>query len=193
VGLSNLLHRALKDIHLRSVGNEIVTHKTGLRLLLSSYRPREADLDQAVPQMEAILRNLTSMCNTLILDLGSGFRPYVHAMCQGSDHIVVVVEPIYPSNIIARSLVDELETRGITRHKMSVALLTRERTSLQLPWRQVTTDIGLEKAGIISPAPELAHQASQTGTPLIVLHPASLVSDQLHNLAEFITTYLQPL
>jgi MinD-like ATPase involved in chromosome partitioning or flagellar assembly len=193
VGLSNLLHRALKDIHLRSVGNEIVTHKTGLRLLLSSYRPRETDLEQAVPQMEAILRNLTSMCNTLILDLGSGFRPYLHAMCQGSDLILMVVEPIYPSNIIARALVDELETRGVTRHKMSAALVTRERTSLQLPWRQVTTDIGLEKAGIISPAPELAHQASQTGTPLIVLHPASLVSDQLHNLAEFITTYLQPL
>jgi pilus assembly protein CpaE len=192
VGISNLLSRSLKDIHLRSVDTEIVTHKTGLRLLLSSYRSREEELAQAVPQMEAIVRNLTSMCNTLILDLGAGIRPYTLALLQHADHIVLAVEPIYPTSTIARSLAEELERRGINRHKMSLALVTRERTSLQIPWRQVTSDIGVDKAVIVSPAAEKAHQASQTGTPLIVLHPASLVSDQLHKLAEHLTNFLDP-
>src|SRR3989304_7394048 len=44
LGLGHLLARALNDIHLRSVDGELVTHKSGVRLLLSSYRPRAPDM-----------------------------------------------------------------------------------------------------------------------------------------------------
>src|SRR3972149_3719548 len=53
IGLSNLLHRSMKDIHLRSVESELVNDRTGVRLLLGSPKPNEGDLDQAVAQMEA--------------------------------------------------------------------------------------------------------------------------------------------
>ena len=192
VGLSHLLTRSLKDIHLRSVDSEIISHKTGLRLLLSSFYPREGELEQAVPQMEAIVTNLTAMCTTIVLDMGSGIRPHTQAMLSNSDRIVLVVEPIYPTTVIAQTLIEELETRGIGRHKVSLALITRERTSLQVPWQQVSSDLGLELAGIISPAPEQAHQSSQSGTPLIVLHPAGLVTDQVHKLADHLSTFLLP-
>jgi hypothetical protein len=56
----------------------------------------------------------------------------------------------------------------------------------------VSSDLGLELAGIISPAPEQAHQSSQSGTPLIVLHPAGLVTDQIHKLADHLSTFLLP-
>src|SRR3990172_7689459 len=36
VGLSNLLTRSLKDIHLRSIDGELTAHRTGVRLLLAS-------------------------------------------------------------------------------------------------------------------------------------------------------------
>jgi pilus assembly protein CpaE len=192
LGISNLLTRSLKDIHLRSVDSEIITHKTGLRLLLSSYYPRDAELIQAVPQMEAVVTNLAAMCTTIVLDLGSGIRPHTHALLQRCDRIVLVVEPVYPSTMIGQTLIEELESRGIGRHKISLALITRERTSLQIPWQQVSGDLGLEMAGIVSPAPDQAHQASQNGTPLIVLHPAGLVSDQIHKLADHLSTFLLP-
>jgi MinD-like ATPase involved in chromosome partitioning or flagellar assembly len=190
IGLINLLTRSLKDIHLRSVDSEIISHKTGLRLLLSSSRPRDGELEQAIPQMEAVISNLAAMCTTVVLDLGPGLRPQTHPLLINCDLIIMVVEPIHPTNLIAQALVEELETRGVPRHKMNLALITRERTSLQIPWQQVTTDLGLELAGIISPAPEQAHQASQTGTPLIVLHPAGLVSDQIHKMADHIASLL---
>jgi DNA-binding response OmpR family regulator len=192
MGLSNLLSRSLKDIHLRSVDTEIFNHKTGLRILLSSSRPRDVELEQAIPQMETVVNNLTAMCTTVVLDLGSGLRPHSHALLTHCDRIILVVEPVYPTNIIGRTLVEELETRGIGRHKINLALVTKERTSLQIPWQQVANDLGLELAGMISPAPEQAHQASQTGTPLIVLHPAGLVSDQIHKMADLIATFLLP-
>lgn len=191
VGLGNLLGRSLKDIHLRSVDGELVNHKSGIRLLLSSPRPKETDLEQAVPQMEAIVGNLASMCTLVILDLGSGIRPYVVPLANLSDRLVLVSEPIYPSNAITRSLLEELQSSGIGRHKISLALVTRERTSMQIPWQQVAADLGLDMAGLVSPAPEQAHQASQNGTPLVLLHPDSLVSDQIRKLSEGLAAQLQ--
>jgi pilus assembly protein CpaE len=191
-GLGHLLSRSLKDIHLRSVEAELVAHKTGVRLLLAACRPKDSDLAQAVPQMEAVVRNLAVMCTTLLLDLGTGIRPYVKPILQFCDRVLLIVEPVHPTDTIARALIEDLQSSGIVRGKMALVLVTRERTSLQIPWRQIETDLGLPLAGIISPAPEQAHQASQGGTPLVILSPDSLVTDQIHKLAANIAGTLQP-
>jgi pilus assembly protein CpaE len=190
VGLGNLLSREMKDIHLRSVEAELVGDRTGLRLLLASPMPRETDLEHSVAQVEAVLTNLASLCNVVVLDLGDGLRPYVKPVLKTADRVIIVTEPLFPSTVLAKELVEDLEASGIGRHKIHLALVTRERTSLQQPWRQVASELGLELAGILSPAPEQAHQAAQGGRPLIVVHPESLVSDQIHKLAEHIATNL---
>jgi pilus assembly protein CpaE len=193
MGLGHLLARALKDIHLRSVDAELITHKSGVRFLLSSYRPKDADLEQAVPQLEAIVRNLTVMCTTLLLDLGSGVRPHVKPILQMSDRVLLVVEPVFPTPSLARALIDDLHGSGIDKSKMSLVLVLRDRTTLQIPWKQVETDLALPLAGIISPAPEQAHQASQGGSPVVIMHPDSLMADQLQKLAANIASgFLQP-
>jgi pilus assembly protein CpaE len=193
LGLGHLLARALKDIHLRSVDAELITHKTGVRLLLSSYRPRDTDMEQAVPQMEAIVRNLTVMCTTLLIDLGSGIRPHVKPVLQLCDRVLLVVEPVFPAPSIARALIDELHGSGISKSRMALVLVLRERTSLQIPWRQVESDLALPLAGIITPSTEQAHQASQGGMPIVTMQPDSLMADQLQKLAANIASgFLQP-
>ncbi|MEE8121489.1 MAG: response regulator [Anaerolineales bacterium] len=191
-GLTNVLSRSLKDIHLRSVEAEIVNHSSGIRLLLSSFHPRETELEQAVPQMEAVVSNLASMCDLLVIDLGAGLKPYSKPILQQCNRIILIVEPVYPSDAMGRALLQELETSGINTKKIGLALINRVRTSLQVPWRQVESDLGIELAGIVSPAPEQAHQASQAGSPLVDSYADSLVSEQIRKLAENLLTYLQP-
>jgi CheY-like chemotaxis protein len=191
-GLSNVLSRSLKDIHLRSVDAEIVNHSSGVRLLLSSFHPRETELEQAVPQIEAVVSNLASMCDLLILDLGAGVKPYTKPILQKCDRIILVVEPVYPSDAMGRALLQELETSGINTSKIGLALINRVGTSLQVPWRQVESDLGIELAGIVSPAPEQAHQAAQAGSPLVDSSADSLVSEQIRKLAESLLKHLHP-
>jgi len=191
-GLSNVLSRSLKDIHLRSIDAEMINHSSGIRLLLSSFHPRETELEQAVPQVEALVSNLASMCDLLVLDLGAGLKPYSKPILQQCDRIILVVEPVYPSDAIGRALLQELETSGINTKKLGLALINRVRTSLQVPWRQVESDLGIELAGIISPAPDQAHQASQSGSPLVDSYADSLVSEQIRKLAESLLPYLNP-
>ena len=91
---------------------------------------------------------------------------------------------------MGRALLQDLETSGINRHRISLALINRVPTSLQIPWRQVESELGIELAGIISPASEQAHQASQSGTPLVLSHPDSLVADQVRKLSENVASHL---
>jgi Flp pilus assembly CpaE family ATPase len=105
--------------------------------------------------------------------------------------LILVVEPVYPSNVLGRTLLEEIETDGIPRRRISLALVNRVRTSLQIPWRQVETDLGIDLAGIVSPAPEQAHQASQGANPLVLSHPDSLISDQIRKLADNLIVYLR--
>jgi DNA-binding response OmpR family regulator len=191
-GISNLLSRSLKDIHLRSVEAEVVNHGTGIRLLLSSFHPRETELEQAVPQMEAIVNNLASLCTLLILDLGAGLKPYVKPILEICDRIILVVEPIYPSDAMGRAVLQDLETSGINRRKLNLALINRVPTSLQIPWRKVEEELNIELAGIVSPAPEQAHQASQAGNPVVISYAESLIGDQIRQLAENISKHLRP-
>jgi CheY-like chemotaxis protein len=191
-GISNLLSRSLKDIHLRSVESEMVEHGSGIRLLLSSFHPRETELEQAVPQIEAVVNNLASMCDLLVLDLGAGMKPYIKSILQQVDRIILVVEPVYPSDAIGRALLQDLETSGVESRKIGLALINRVRTSMQIPWRQVEQDMGVELAGIISPAPEQAHQAAQSGSPLAISYADNLIGDQLIKLAENIKSHLKP-
>lgn len=192
-GLTNLLSRSLKDLNPKAVESELIKHELGPKFLMASYHPSEEEMEQAVPQMEAVVNNLTALADILVLDLGAGLRPYAKPIAQLCDRLVLVVEPVYPSNIIGRSMLEDLEMAGIGRHRIKLALVNRVRTSLQIPWRQVETDLGIELVGIVSPAAEQAHQASQDGVPLVRCHPDTLVADQMRKMAESIASQLQPI
>jgi pilus assembly protein CpaE len=186
-GLANLLNRSLKDIHLRSVEGEIVNHTSGIRLLVASHAPNDVELEQSVSQMEAIVTCISSMCKTVVLDLGCSMRPYVKPILKHCDRLILAVEPVFPSNVLGRSLLQELSSDGIPQEKINLALINRVRSKLQIPFRQVETEINIEMAGIVSPAPDLAYEASTNSTPLIIAHPDSLMSDQIRKLSQFLS------
>lgn len=190
--LANLLTRSLKDIHLRSVEAELVSHRSGVRLLLADHRPSERELAQAVPQMEAVANNLSAMATVVLLDLGSGLPAYVRPILEHCERLFVVVEPIYPANHFALALIEDLEAAGYARHRINLSLVTKTRTSLQIPWRQLQADLGVDVVGIIPPAAEQAHQAAQNGVPLVSTQADSLVGDQIREVAENLVRFLQP-
>ena len=190
--LANLLTRSLKDIHLRAVESELVSHRSGLRLLLADYHPSERELAQAVPQMEAVVKNLAALSTVVLVDLGSGRPPYVTQLLEHCDRLFIVVEPIFPSDQFALALIEDLEAAGFGRHRINLSLVTKTRTSLQIPWRQMQADLGVDVAGIIPPAAEQAHQAAQNGVPLVTAQPDSLVGEQIRKVAENVERFLQP-
>ncbi|MBN2469727.1 MAG: response regulator [Anaerolineae bacterium] len=189
-GFANLLTRPAGDVNARTVGSEIITHHTGLRLLLSSTRPREAQLNPTPDTVANILRHLRSMTRLIIVDLGTGLSPLNQRILRDASHVVVTVEPHRITLGMARALLHDLEELGVGQAKISVVMLNRTQSSLQIAWQEAEQILERDIQGVIPPAPELAFQANEAGEAIINLQPEAIVATQFGKLADTIATQI---
>ncbi len=190
-GLANLLTRPPNDINARTVGAEIVAHNSGLRLLLSSTRPREAQLSISPDAAKAIVRQLRAMARVVILDLGTGLTPATQRILPDASHVLVVVDSQRVTLNMARELLADLTELGVGQSKSSVVMINRTQSSLQIPWQEAEQILGRDMLAVVSPAPELAFQAGEAAAPIVNVQPGAVVASQFTKLAQELATRLQ--
>lgn len=183
-GINRLVQRKPTEITARDIENEIITHPSGVRLLLSSHHPGDARYLNAVANFEAIAVHLVRMARYIVLDLGPGLTPINEKIVNICDELCIVVEPVPQTLIQSKTLLDDLVTKGIGEGRIDIALVNRIRSGVQLSWSQVQEQLGKNIAVIFTPAPELAYQASMHNLPLIGQQPDSLTAQQFVKLAE---------
>ncbi len=183
-GLTHLLQLNPVAIDRRTLDAELITHSTGLRLLLASPQPRDARhvIDPAV--FEAIARQLAYMARYVLLDLGSSLNPMADKVVSLCNEVLVVVEPVPQSVLQTKALFDDLLEKGIRSDNVSVVLVNRVRSGMQLSWSQVQDQLGRTVSVIFTPAPDLAYQASLKNIPMVLQQSDSLTAQQYAKLAE---------
>ncbi|MBN1535292.1 MAG: response regulator [Anaerolineales bacterium] len=182
--INRLVQRKPTEISARDIENEIITHPTGVRLLLSSHHPGDARYLNAVANFEAIAVHLVRMARYVVLDLGTGLSPINEKIINICDEICIVVEPVPQTLIQSKALLDDLIAKGIGEGRIDIVLVNRVRSGVQLSWSQVQEQLGKNISVIFTPAPELAYQASMHNLPLISQQPDSLTAQQFIKLAE---------
>ncbi len=188
-GMANLLARPTNEITPRSAENELVTHSSGLRLLLSSARPKETLLNVSPDAAVMLLRHLRTLSRNIVLDLGAGLTRLSARLAQEVDQLTLAVEPNRVALAMARDLLHEVEQVGLPHNQINVVLVNRAQSSLQIPWQEAEQILSHEMTAIISPAPELAFQAAEAGLPIVLFQPNSIVANQFGKLAEEITSH----
>jgi pilus assembly protein CpaE len=183
-GMANLLSRPIAEVTARAVENELVTHSSGIRLLLSSARPKETLLNAAPDSAAAVVRQLKALARNVLLDLGPGLNRVSARLLQEIDQLTLAVEPNRVALTLARDIMSELEQVGLAQARVNVVLINRAQSSLQIPWQEAEQILNHEMTAIISPAPELAFQAAEAGFPIILFQPTSIVASQFSKLAE---------
>ncbi len=192
-GLANLLARAPNELTPRVIENEMVTHSSGIKLLLSSARPKEAQLNVNPDVLAFIVKTLRSMARNVIVDLGCGLHRQNLRLIKEVDQIAFVIEPNRVSLNMAREQLKELEGLGVGAARTNVILLNRVQSTLQVPWQEAEQILSHEMLAIISPAPELAFQAAEAGFPIVLFQPTSIVATQMTKLAEEIGSRMRSL
>src|SRR5512136_457295 len=71
-GMNRILARKVKEITSNDIDSELVTHSSGMRLLLASNQPGDAKYIASPEHFDVITRNLAHMGDYIILDLGVG-------------------------------------------------------------------------------------------------------------------------
>jgi DNA-binding response OmpR family regulator len=183
-GMANLLSRPTNEITLRAVENEIVTHSSGLRLLLSSARPKEAMLNVSPNSAAMIFQHLCALAHNVLLDLGAGLNRLSAHLLPDLDQLTLTVEPNRVSLSLARDILHEISQVGLSHGRVNIVLINRTQSSLQIPWQEAEQILNHEMTAIISPAPELAFQAAEAGFPIVMFQPNSIVASQFTKLAE---------
>lgn len=192
-GMANLLSKSAAEIQPRTIEEEIVTHQSGLRVLLSSIRVKEAQTNYSLESALALIRGLRAIARPAVFDLGSTLNAMTTRLQREMDQIVLVVEPLAPTLAIAREMIQELDAGRTGTSRVHVVVVNRNQSGMQTPWPEVEQTLGQELRAIIFAAPDLAYQAVQSGVPIVMFQPSAMVSNQIIKLADALHTRIQAL
>jgi pilus assembly protein CpaE len=183
-GLNRLLKKKSTEITPKEVEAELTTHASGVRLLLASSQPIDAQLSTAVANFDAIARHLLFLSQYIIFDLGPGITPINEKVLKQCEEVIVAMEPSPSSITQTKLMLNDLIDIGIGDGRITLVLFNRLRSGVQLSWSQVQEQIGRNISVIFTPAPEMAYQAALHNLPIVSQQPDSLTAQQFTKLAE---------
>jgi len=187
-GLTDLLSIGnLNEITGEQVQECLVEHPSGLKLFLSSDRPRDMHLINQLANYEAIIKRLAGLARFLTLDMGVGLQPFAEKILPMCDEVVVVIEGNPNTVVHAKALITDIAALGIAKNCIRVVLNNRVRTDTQLPTSQVQAKLEHEILTTLTPAPELFAQATRMQTPAVLCQPESLTARQIVKVVDAVT------
>lgn len=163
------------------VQNAIFTHQSGLRALIASPKPAEAQTEFSAEKAIAISHHLRILGNPAIIDLGSGLNPFILEFLPEVDKLMYVVEANSVALSLASEQLHEIDNLIGGGH-VSVVVINRAQSTL--PWHEAENRLNREVKAIISSAPELSFQALESHTPMVLMQPTAMVSGQFTKLAD---------
>jgi len=187
-GLVDLLSLSrINELSSEKVRESLTHHGSGLKVLLSSDRPRDMHLTSQVLNYETLVTRLSDLARFTVLDLGLGIQPFAANVLPLCDEVLVIVEGVPNTITHTKALIEDITTMGVHKRIINVVLNNRVRSETQLPSSQVQTQLDHEIIGTLTPAPELFTQAARMHTPAILCQPDSLTTRQISKLVDFVT------
>jgi DNA-binding response OmpR family regulator len=185
-GLSELLKKKVQDIHRGVVENALVTHKSGLKMMLSSYQPSDVALFSNSEQMTSIVRELSKMAPYVVLDLGVGLHPTTEKALDQCTKLIIVVEPDPHTLPHTKSLIEDLKKIGFSANKIMAVMVHRVRTEQTMNAADIQRELELEFSAVFTPAPELAFRAVQMHQSMLTVEADSFTAQQTLKLVKLI-------
>jgi len=190
-GMANILTKPAAEISTGLLERELSVHPSGLRALLSSTRPKEAQIRYAYETAAAVINGLRTIGKPSVFDLGCTYDEITSRLQREMDQVIFVVEPVSTTLQMARDLLQELESASTGAGRIHIIVVNRTQSKAQPPWNEVEQTLGKELRAIISAAPDLAYQALNAAMPLVMYQSNTIVSNQLAKLSEDLNTRIR--
>ena len=163
-------------------------HMSGVLLLGGLPAPRGTTPSFTPAHAEAIIRALEEAVDYVLVDMGTGLDAVNQALLRVLDYVIVVLEPHRISLLLAQALLAALDTLEVGRHRQGIVIVNRAPASTTPSKDMVEEFLQREIIVVIPPAPELAFQSAERGTPMVMMQPESLIAVQFHQLAQHIVS-----
>ena len=185
-GLNEILSGSPAEITREKVQSALVSHGSGLKLLMASENPRDMYLTGQVNNYEILVSHLSVLARFVVLDLGAGLPPFVQKVLPLCQERIVVVEGVPNTINQTKLMIDEIANLGIDKLGIMVVLNNRIRSEAQMAWTDVQPKLGHSIATILTPAPEMFFNATRLHTPAVTSEPTNVTSQQFLKIADLI-------
>lgn len=183
-GLANVLNATPENRH-QTLNRELLPHESGIRLLLGSANPKEAQMGLAPETASALVGGLKTLGDVVICDLGTRYTAVNQKLISTLDRVLIYIEPLEPSLIAAQNLIKAI--KGDSQKKVDLVVINRTAAKPQVAWHDVETRLGQELLSIVAYVPEVALQAQEAHQPIVSFKPSAIFSSQMVKLAEDVT------
>ncbi len=180
--LLTLLRNKVAPITPEALGRAIITHASGLALLppvhgvYARYQPIEPK------QAKSILNIVDTTADYIFIDLGTALTATITTVLKMCHQVCLVTEPNLLAFDQTRRILQYVTDVGLNTSHIGSVVVNRSRTGHGFTLTQMKNILQTELWGIISPAPELAHQAVQAKTAIVELEPNHIVTQQFEKL-----------
>lgn len=179
-----LLQQPISQLTAKEVENALVTHGSGIQLLLSSFIPAEAELNQNIDNFNEIANSLIHMSPTTVFDLGTGLDLINQKVAVKCKQILVTLDS-YPGSIIkAKELIKNLGDLGIKSENIFPVLINRVRGGSTQNKDSIEQKLNIKVHTMITAAPELALTSESMNQAIINNQPESIIARQIVRLGE---------
>jgi CheY-like chemotaxis protein len=185
-GATRFLREEPEEITEENLNEALLTHKSGLRILPSSEKPRDMELLNAVLQGKMLFSQLRLLTDYLLVDFGTGLPGLSQALLPQCDRVVVILESFANSTAQAKTFLEDLLDLGVEKERILLVLNDRTQSDLLLSPEQIEQEISFPVALAFEAAPNLFVQAIQKHTPAVLAQPKSLFARQIAELAKLI-------
>jgi CheY-like chemotaxis protein len=184
--LNEMLSGPAADITREKIQSSLVSHITGLKLLLASENPRDINLINQVDNYETLVARLGTLARFVVLDLGVGLPDFVQKILPLCHERVLVLEGVPNTIRHTKILIEELVALGIDRKSITAVLNNRVRSETQMAWTDVQEKLGHTIATTLTPAPELFVQAIRMQSIAVLSQPTNVTSQQFLKIADLV-------
>jgi len=185
-GLNEILSGSAVEITKEKVQSVLVSHGSGLKLLLASENPRDVSLSGQVNNYEILVSRLSNLARFVVLDLGTGLPPFVQKVLPLCHERVVVIEGAPNTINRTKIMIDEIVNLGIDRMGILVVLNNRVRSEAQMAWTEVQQKLEHSIATTLTPAPEMFLSAARVHTPAVTSQPTNVTAQQFLKIADLL-------
>jgi Flp pilus assembly CpaE family ATPase len=182
--ITDLLERAPTEISQRVMEDSLISHPSGIRVLPATQGPQSTRGEITLPHLEAILSNLETVAQYLILDMGSQLSPPAQQVLKKCSQVILVTEPDRLALTLAQRALDSLQALAVKGSRIGIVVVNRTRSASTPTRSTIESTLGRELLSLFTPAPELFAQAAVEGKPVVWAQQTSLQADMFRELAQ---------
>jgi len=191
-GIQTLAEQPVAHVNKDALNDNLVRHTSGLHLLLSTHHPSGTGPKLTREFTRTVLRLLSNDYDYVLLDLPAALDEATAEALRMAGDIILTLDANRIGLLMAQAMLEGLNRYNIGAHKAKIVLINRTPGGASLNRQDIEQALERTMICSIPPVPDLAYESAQTGRPMVLIQPRSLVAQQIRLIIQNIVSKVEP-